>query len=308
MALNTANMGLTAWDQQNDLYDGQALEDNWNAVDEHTHIPGKGVRIPTSGIADNAISDIKIVDGVVTGAKLFDTVSDIADNAITGAKVADDTITKLDLGSDIVPSKGAVNSSEALRAIGVGAGQAVAGNDSRLTNARIPIGSAGGLLKGAYPNPTLEDLPSCRIQRTTSQSLQSNKSYFIEWNSPEEWNDGTAIFRSGTGLYINSPGLYYIQGVVSYEQNFYGQRNAMIQVANSVKARSIIKPVFTGAFDALGVATPTSVMVSTTVEILTSGSSTHIGLVAYQNSGDTLQTASGSNYTWMSINKLRDVV
>ena len=37
--------------------------------------------------------------------------------------------------------------------IGSGAADAVAGNDSRLTNSRIPSGAAGGVLSGTYPNP-----------------------------------------------------------------------------------------------------------------------------------------------------------
>lgn len=37
--------------------------------------------------------------------------------------------------------------------IGSGAGDAVAGNDSRLTDARPPTGGAGGVLSGTYPDP-----------------------------------------------------------------------------------------------------------------------------------------------------------
>jgi hypothetical protein len=64
MAFTSAKMGLRIWNLLTDLYDHAQLADNWAKVDYHDHSPGKGVQIPTEGLAD----------GAVTGPKLADTI------------------------------------------------------------------------------------------------------------------------------------------------------------------------------------------------------------------------------------------
>jgi hypothetical protein len=48
------------WNLLTDLYDHAQLADNWAKVDYHDHSPGKGVQIPTEGIADAAITGDKL--------------------------------------------------------------------------------------------------------------------------------------------------------------------------------------------------------------------------------------------------------
>lgn len=60
MAFTTAKMGLRVWNLLTDLYDHSQLADNWAKVDYHDHSPGKGVQIPTEGIADAAITGDKL--------------------------------------------------------------------------------------------------------------------------------------------------------------------------------------------------------------------------------------------------------
>jgi len=64
MATTSPSMGLKIWNLLADPYDHTQLADNWAKVDQHDHSEGKGVQIPTGGIADGAISFAKLGYGV----------------------------------------------------------------------------------------------------------------------------------------------------------------------------------------------------------------------------------------------------
>lgn len=113
MGYTSTKIGLRVWDQLGDRYDHQQLADNFNKIDFHDHTIGRGVQIPTEGLADgavtsakldpsvaltvpdNSITTIKFVDGNVTTAK-------IADLAISTAKLADGSVTSLKLATNAV--------------------------------------------------------------------------------------------------------------------------------------------------------------------------------------------------------------
>jgi hypothetical protein len=64
-------MGLKLWNLLTDLYDHAQLADNWAKVDYHDHSSGKGVQIPTDGLADGAVTPAKMNNLVdPTGAYL----------------------------------------------------------------------------------------------------------------------------------------------------------------------------------------------------------------------------------------------
>lgn len=69
-------MGLKVWNLLTDPYDHSELASNWAKVDQHDHSSGKGVQIPTGGIADGAISAAKVGTEQITAEKLAATVSE----------------------------------------------------------------------------------------------------------------------------------------------------------------------------------------------------------------------------------------
>ncbi len=65
MATVSPKMGLRVWNLLTDPYDHDQLADNWFKVDFHDHTNGRGVQIPTEGIADGAVTRAKLAAGAV---------------------------------------------------------------------------------------------------------------------------------------------------------------------------------------------------------------------------------------------------
>lgn len=66
MALTSPKMGLAIWNQLSDPYDHGQQADNWSKVDYHDHTPGRGVLIPTEGLADGSVTSVKLASGLDT--------------------------------------------------------------------------------------------------------------------------------------------------------------------------------------------------------------------------------------------------
>lgn len=101
MALTTPNMGLTAWNSANDLFNHTVLANNFSLLDSHNHASGNGVPIPEAGIDALAVTSGKIANGAVTAGKLASgavSSTALANNSVTGAAIANSSVTQAKIG------------------------------------------------------------------------------------------------------------------------------------------------------------------------------------------------------------------
>lgn len=99
-----ANMGLEAPDVGDSDYPTKVTS-SMSKIDPHDHTTGKGVQIPTGGIADSAVTAAKIADNNVTTAKIPDdaiTTAKIIDSNVTTAKIADLNVTTAKIANGAV--------------------------------------------------------------------------------------------------------------------------------------------------------------------------------------------------------------
>src|SRR4051812_11093597 len=101
----TPNMGLTAWDLGADSYDHSQLASNFSQIDLHNHTPGKGLQIPSGGLADNSVTSAKIAaDQVVP-------TTHIPDDSITQVSLAPDSVGNSELQDNAVGAANIINGS-----------------------------------------------------------------------------------------------------------------------------------------------------------------------------------------------------
>lgn len=153
MALTTPQMGLTVWNLTTDPYNHDELAENFGKIDEHDHDGGKGKQIPTGGIQDGAVTEVKLAsdvainvpDDAVTTAKLADgavTTPKLADDAVTTPKIADDAVTSAKIDDGAVTTSKLANTSVTQAKLAnnsVGTAQVI---DGSLTNVDVSPSAA----------------------------------------------------------------------------------------------------------------------------------------------------------------------
>lgn len=91
-------MGLRVWSVLADLFDHTQARTNLDKLDAHDHTTGKGVPIPSGGIANGAITTTQLANNSVTTDKIVDgtiAAADLGDGSVTIPKFGADALAKL---------------------------------------------------------------------------------------------------------------------------------------------------------------------------------------------------------------------
>lgn len=106
MAIVEPNMGLRIWNLPSDPYDSQQLADNFGKLGNHDHVEGRGVPIPTSGLADGAVTAAKLAPGAINSQTIPANsvgAGQIIDGSVGTAELAANAVTEPKLDPNVVP-------------------------------------------------------------------------------------------------------------------------------------------------------------------------------------------------------------
>ena len=173
-----------------------------DAIQTHKHTgtsTDDGVKIPTDGIEDNAVTSAKIADRAVTKEKLADEVKEaikeagaIPDGAITTPKLADRAVTKEKLAGNAVTSDKIANGAVTM--------------DSLSTEVKGAIDAARDIPDGAITTPKLADraVTTDKIANgaVTNEKVAENSLFYTQLRNAQ-FLDFEITVRAGKTQFAN---------------------------------------------------------------------------------------------------------
>jgi hypothetical protein len=178
--------------------------------------------VDNTALADNAVTLAKMADNSVSSAEIVDGSVRGSDTSDVQREILQGSIRYVDISPQLKPSQGASAATEALRALGSGAGQAAAGNDSRLSDPRVFLGynhgfgGNVGLGGGGGANDPVTSFPQ-------------SGTYIVNWGVGYQSNSqgGTA----NVTLYVNNSPVSGAFQIGGFNVEFLSRATAISVVA-----------------------------------------------------------------------------
>ena len=212
-----------------------------DAIQTHKHTgtsTDDGVKIPTDGIEDNAVTSAKIADRAVTKEKLADEVKEaikeagaIPDGAITTPKLADRAVTKEKLAGNAVTSDKIANGAVTM--------------DSLSTEVKGAIDAARDIPDGAITTPKLADraVTTDKIANgaVTNEKVAENSLFYTQLRNAQ-FLDFEITVRAGKTQFANvgNPEAFRLVSV----NVTHGQPNLDWYFRNQLILISLRPPIF----------------------------------------------------------------
>jgi hypothetical protein len=197
--------------------------------------------VKTAKIADGAVTTVKLADGSVATVKLADgsvATGKLADGSVATGKIVDSAVTSSKLAANAVNSGKVADGS--LTGLDIASGAITGLNilDGSIGSGDLGTGSVGTseLAAGAVTPAKVATIPTARVRRTSGQSIATNTTTAIAFNT-ETWDTASLHSTASNTSRLTAPidGVYLITASVLWQGSNVGTRNINIEI-NGIKA------------------------------------------------------------------------
>lgn len=171
-----------------------------------------------TGIGTGEVGTNELADNAVTNAKM-------ADNSVGATEIINGSVTSAELASALFPSQGAGASAEALRALGTGAANAAAGNDSRLSDQRTP---SDGSVTAAKLATNLRSLVG---HVNSNGTIAAGTGFTVVRNGTGDYTINFTVPFGAAPIVLVTPGTTGVQATATIDT--VGASSCRVKIANN---------------------------------------------------------------------------